>query len=69
MPRPTRADETGGLYHAPNPGNLRADILRKEADFAAFEQILHEGLPRYQIQLFSYQLMSNPDHLVLRRFD
>jgi len=66
MPRPLRADEGGGLYHALNRGNLRADIFRKEADFDAFERILHEGLQIYQIELFSYQLMSNHYHLVLR---
>jgi putative transposase len=42
MPRPPRADEAGGLYHALNRGNLRADIFR--ADFVAFENILYEGL-------------------------
>jgi len=42
MPRPPRADEAGGLYHALNRRNLRADIFKKDADFAAFEQILHE---------------------------
>jgi len=49
MPRPPRADEAGGLYHALNRGNLRADIFWKEADFAAFERILHEGLQIYQV--------------------
>ena len=66
MPRPPRADEAGGLYHVLNRGNLRADIFRKEADFGAFEKILHEGLQIYQVELFSYQLMSNHYHLVLR---
>ena len=66
MPRPPRADEAGGLYHALNRGNLRADIFRKEADFAAFERILHEGLQCYRIELYSYQLMSNHYHLVFR---
>ncbi len=66
MPRPPRADEAGGLYHALNRGNLRADVFRKEGDFAAFEKILHEGLQKYQVELFSYQLMSNHYHLVLR---
>jgi putative transposase len=66
MPRPPRADEAGGLYHALNRGNLRADIFRKEGDFVAFERILHVGLQRYEIELFSYQLMSNHFHLVLR---
>ena len=66
MPRPPRADEAGGLYHALNRGNLRADIFRKADDFAAFERILHEALQIYQLELFSYQLMSNHYHLVLR---
>ena len=66
VPRPPRADETGGLHHALNRGNLRADIFRKEADLLAFEMILHEGLHRYQLELFSYQLMPNHYHLVVR---
>jgi hypothetical protein len=66
MPRAPRADEAGGLYHALNRGNLRVDIFRKEEDFAAFERILHEGLEIHQVELYSYQLMSNHYHLVLR---
>ena len=66
MPRAPRADEAGGLYHALNRGNLRADIFRKDADFSAFEQILYEGLQIHQVELYSYQLMSNHYHLVLR---
>ena len=66
MPRPPRADEAGGLYHALNRGNMRSEIFHKEADFDAFERILHEGLQIHQIQLFSYQLMPNHYHLVLR---
>lgn len=66
MPRPPRADEAGGLYHVLNRGNLRADIFRKEADFAAFERILHEGLQLYRMELYGYQLMSNHYHLVVR---
>ncbi len=66
MPRPPRADEADGLYHALNRGNLRADIFKKEGDFVAFENILYEGLQLHKIELFSYQLMSNHYHLVLR---
>lgn len=65
MPRPHRADQAGGLYHALNRGNLRADIFKKPADFIAFEKILSEGLERYEVQLFCYQLMTNHYHLVL----
>ncbi len=66
MPRPPRADEAGGLYHALNRGNLRATIFHKEGDYAAFETILHEALQLYQVQLLAYQLMPNHYHLVLR---
>jgi putative transposase len=66
MPRPPRADEQNGLYHALNRGNARQDIFRKDADFEAFERILAEALERYRVQLFAYQLMSNHWHLVLR---
>ena len=66
MPRAPRADEAGGLYHALNRGNLRATIFHKEADFAAFEKILGEALEIHQVELYSYQLMPNHYHLVLR---
>jgi len=66
MPRSPRADEAGGLYHVLNRDNLRADIFKKEADYVAFERILHEGLEIHEVQLYCYQLLSNHDHLVLR---
>jgi putative transposase len=66
MPRPPRADEANGLYHALNRGNLRATIFHKDSDYVAFETTLAEGLDRYQVELFCYQLMPNHFHLVLR---
>lgn len=66
MPRSPRADEAGGLYHALNRGNSRAEIFHKDADFEAFERILGQGLQLYDVQLYSYQLMPNHWHLVLR---
>ena len=66
MPRPPRADEANGLYHALNRGNSRAEIFRKEEDYAAFERILGEGLSKYDVDIYAYQLMPNHWHLVLR---
>lgn len=66
MPRPPRADEAGGLYHALNRGNARNTIFHKADDYAAFERIMAEGVERYEIELFAYQLMPNHWHLVLR---
>jgi hypothetical protein len=55
MPRPSRADEVGGLDHALKLRHLCAGIFHKDEDFAPFERILHEGLRLHQVQLFSYQ--------------
>jgi len=66
MPRRPRTDEAGGLYHALNRGNLRAEIFHKEEDYLAFEQVLGDALEIHKIELYSYQLMPNHYHLVLR---
>ena len=66
MPRPPRADAAGGLYQALNRGTSRAQIFHKEADYEAFERILAEGVERYDLQCFGYQLLPNHWHLVLR---
>ncbi len=66
MPRPPRADEAGSVYHALNRGNGRSRIFRKDADYEAFELILAEGLARCDVQLYSYILMPNHWHFVLR---
>ena len=65
MPRAPRADEAGGLYHALNRGNLRAEIFHKQEDYAAFERILGEALEIHEVDLFAHQLMPNHYHLVL----
>ena len=66
MSRPPRADEANGLYHALNRGNSRATIFHQEDDYEAFERILADGLSRYAVRLFGYELMPNHWHLVLR---
>ena len=66
MPRSPRADEAGGLYHALNRGNLRATIFHKEEDYVAFEKILSEALEIHKVELYSYLLMPNHYHIVLR---
>ena len=42
MPRPPRADEAGGLYHALNRGNARTTIFRKDADYEACVPVSRE---------------------------
>jgi putative transposase len=66
MPRTARAAEGGMAYHVLNRGNGRMRIFHKAEDFAAFERVLAESLERYPVELFTYCLMSNHWHLVVR---
>ena len=66
MPRSPRADEAGGIYHALNRANMNAPIFKKEGDFLAFENVLHEALGLYRVELYAYQLMTNHWHLIIR---
>ena len=65
MPRPPRVEEPGTIYHVTNRGNGRMRLFHKDADFAAFERVLAEGLARYPVDLLSYCLMGNHWHLVV----
>jgi putative transposase len=66
VPRPNRADEAGSIYHALNRGNARQTIFHKPEDYEAFLRVLGEGLERYPVELYSFTLMPNHWHLVLR---
>ncbi len=54
------------VYHVLNRGNGRMRIFHKAADFEGFERVLAEGLQRYPVDLFTYCLMPNHWHLVVR---
>ena len=66
MPRPRRADEAGGLYHALNRVNGRLQIVWKDDEDCALERILAEGLKEYHDSVVSFQWMPNHWHLALR---
>jgi putative transposase len=66
MPRQKRADEAGAIYHALNRGNARQTIFHKHEDYEAFLRVLGEGLEQYPVELFSFTLMPNHWHMVLR---
>ena len=65
MPRPRRADEAEGLYHALNRGNGRLQIFWKDDDYSAFERILAKELKEYHVSVFSFPLRPNHWHLLL----
>ena len=66
MPRQKRTDEAGSIYHALNRGNARRTIFHNREDYHAFLRVMGEGLDRYSVELFSFTLMPNHWHLVLR---
>lgn len=56
----------GGLvYHVLNRAVARLAVLKKAADYAAFEQVMAEAHLRCPIRILSYCLMPNHWHLVL----
>ncbi len=66
MLRTARATEGGMIYHVLNRGNGRMCLFHKPGDYEAFERVLAEGLDRYPVELFTYCLMPNHWHLVVR---
>ena len=66
MPRTARAVEAGLIYHVLNRGNGRMRLFHKPADYAAFEQVLCEGLERFPVELLTYCLTPNHWHFVVR---
>jgi len=66
MPRKKRADDAGCCYHALDRGNARQGIFYKPEGYDAFIRVLAEGLEKYAVELFSFSLMPNHWHLVLR---
>ena len=65
MGRPKRITLGGYAYHIINRANGRLRIFRKNADFAAFESILAEGLEHVDMRICGYCIMGNHWHLLL----
>jgi len=65
MPRRARSIVGGYAYHVLNRANGRLRLLKKEADFAAFEQVLMEALERVPLRILGYTVMGNHWHFVV----
>jgi putative transposase len=55
----------GYPYHVLNRANGRLRLFKKDADFAAFEQVLSEAHQRVPLRILGYTLMSNHWHFVV----
>ncbi|MBU1117409.1 transposase [Patescibacteria group bacterium] len=65
MGRSKRVDIGNYVYHIINRANARLPIFFEEKDYLLFEEILREGVKKYEMRLLSYCLMPNHFHLVL----
>lgn len=66
MARAWRIEYEGALYHLFSRGNERRDIFLCKEDRSLFQDTIGECTERFEIELFSYVLMSNHYHLLLR---
>jgi putative transposase len=65
MPRRARSIVGGYAYHVLNRANGRLRLFKKQADFAAFEQVLRQAHERVPLRILSYVVMSNHWHFVV----
>jgi putative transposase len=65
MPRRRRLAPDNCVQHVLNRGNERATIFHEPADYAAFLNILADGLQRVALRILAFCLMRNHFHLVV----
>jgi len=66
MPGDPRNAPGGVVFHGCNRGVGRAELFHKDADYAALERILAEGVRRFAMRVLDYCLMPYHWHLVAR---
>jgi len=65
MPRNSRVDIAGEIYHVINRANARMQIFNIDKDYQLFETVLKEAKNRTDIKIFSYCVMPNHWHLIV----
>jgi putative transposase len=66
MPRQSRVDVAGEVYHVINRANARAQIFKTPNDYQAVMQVLQETLETIPLDIFSFCLMPNHWHFAIR---
>ena len=66
MARPLRIEQADTFYHVINRGNARGRIFRQEGDYSAFLDRVGRCAERFDIDVYSYVLMGNHYHLLLK---
>ncbi len=66
MARPLRTEYPGAIYHVTCRGNERKEIFRDSSDRKSFLEILTVSQGIYNVEVFSYILMDNHFHILLK---
>jgi len=65
MPRRARNIVEGLAYHVLNRANGRVRLFKKDADFAAFDELIAEAQERVPLRILGYVVMPNHWHFVV----
>jgi putative transposase len=66
MPRNPRNFQDGLIYHVLNRGNSKKVVFHNSCDYRGFLKLIEESKKNYAIDIFSYCLMPNHFHFVVR---
>jgi putative transposase len=66
MDQRQRGDRAGYIYHVLNRANAKVEIFKREKDYEAFLRIIEESLEKTPLNIFSFCIMPNHWHFVLR---
>ncbi|NBL01095.1 MAG: hypothetical protein EOM50_24490, partial [Erysipelotrichia bacterium] len=61
--------EVVGFYHVINRGVVQANIFHDQDDFTKFLDIMQEASEEYNFEIYSFCLMNNHYHLLLKTHD
>ena len=66
MSRPKREWYPGAVYHVMARGVRRTNIYNNDFDYQTFVEMLKQGLQKFDCELYSYCLMSNHFHFLIK---